>query len=219
MVLVLALAHVAALVTVPLSGGRLRALGELRPRLPGLAIAGLAVLVAVDVVHLGIAPTAHNFLLVAAFWLLGGFAWANRGIVGMSTIALGGAVDFLVAAANGGALPADLQRAHLAFLVTPVRLGDVCIAIGIAVLVHVQSRSRLVPARWRRADEPPAAPDPAAALPLRTLHALRRLGYIDDTGAPSPTLLALRGSSLDHLPDAVRDAVRTAYADVLAKAR
>ena len=81
-----------------------------------------------------------------------------------------------------------------------------------AVLVHVQCRSRLVPARWR-------APNPAAALPLRTLHALRRLGYIDDAGAPSPTLLALRESSLEHLPDAVADAVRTAYADVVAKAR
>ena len=206
--MILALTVVVALVTVPLARGRLRAITGLHPRLPGLAVAGLALLVGVDTVLPG-AHALHNVLLVASFWLLGGFAWANRGTRGLATIALGGALDFLLLGANGGSLPADVRQAHLAFLASPVDVGDVLVVTGIFVLVHAQCGSRLVPPRMR------AVP----AIAPRSMLALRRLGYVDDAGAPTASLLALRESSLDHLPRPVADAVRSAHADVIARAR
>jgi hypothetical protein len=93
--------------TVPLLGGRLGALAELRPRagwLPMLAIA-------IQILIISVIPSASASFLQAAhlvsYALLGGFVWANRHIPGMALIALGGGSNVLVIAANGGVMPAD----------------------------------------------------------------------------------------------------------------
>jgi Family of unknown function (DUF5317) len=93
--------------TVPLLGGRLGALAELRPRagwLPMLAIA-------IQILIISVVPGASADVLQAAhlvsYALLGAFVWANRAIPGMALIALGGGSNVLVIAANGGVMPAD----------------------------------------------------------------------------------------------------------------
>jgi hypothetical protein len=93
--------------SVPLLGGRLGALAELHPRagfLPMLAIA-------IQIVIISVIPGADSAVLQAAhlvsYALLGTFVFANRHIPGMALIALGGASNVLVIAANGGVMPAD----------------------------------------------------------------------------------------------------------------
>jgi hypothetical protein len=178
--MILALVYLAALLTVPLARGRLSALGELRLRRPGLAVAAIAVQVAV----ISLLPGGSHFLHVAlhlgSYALLGGFAWSNRRLPGVPVIALGGLLNFTAIAANGGVMPTDpdaaaslahtaaagdfansaaLAHPKLSFLgdiiATPASwpvhnvysIGDVVIVLGVLVLLHVGSRSRLVPRR------------------------------------------------------------------------
>ena len=51
--------------------------------------------------------TIHTTLHLASYFLLGAFAFANRHIVGVPIIALGGLLNFIAIAANGGVMPAD----------------------------------------------------------------------------------------------------------------
>src|SRR3954452_16241517 len=95
------------LLTVPLARGRLSALGDLRLRMPGLALAGiLAQVVIVSIVPKGLGAAA-DWLHLLSYALLGGCAWANRRIPGVPLIALGGLLNVVVIAANGGVMPAD----------------------------------------------------------------------------------------------------------------
>ena len=93
--------------TVPLLGGRLGALAELHPRAGLLAMFAIAI----QIVIISVIPGADSAVLQAAhlvsYALLGAFVFANRHIPGMALIALGGASNVLVIAANGGVMPAD----------------------------------------------------------------------------------------------------------------
>jgi hypothetical protein len=44
---------------------------------------------------------------MASYALLGAFAWSNRRIPGVAVIMLGGLLNFVAIAANGGVMPAD----------------------------------------------------------------------------------------------------------------
>ena len=95
------------LLSVPLTGGRLGQLGELRLRRPGLAVAGIAVqLLIITAAPAGLAGL-HEALHVASYALLGAFGWANRRVAGFPVVLLGGALNALVIVANGGVMPAD----------------------------------------------------------------------------------------------------------------
>ena len=71
------------LATVPLAGGSLMRLAELRLRRPGLALGaiGLQVLI-VTVAPGGLLGGMHEVLHVASYALLGAFGWANRRVDG-----------------------------------------------------------------------------------------------------------------------------------------
>jgi Family of unknown function (DUF5317) len=105
--MILALVYLAVLITVPLAGGRLSALAELRLRAGWLAFAAIVV----QVVVISLLPSgSHGFhagLHLFSYGLLGAFAWANRRIVGVPVIAAGGLCNLVVIAANGGVMPAD----------------------------------------------------------------------------------------------------------------
>ena len=96
------------LLSVPLTGGRLTRLGELRLRLPGLAVAGIAVQVLIVSVAPGAALAGfHAPLHVLSYALLGAFGWANRRVTGVPIVLAGGALNALAILANGGVMPAD----------------------------------------------------------------------------------------------------------------
>jgi hypothetical protein len=95
------------LVAVPLTGGRLGALAEVRLRAPALAIAAIALQVLVISVLPSTAPawvgrSGH----LASYALLAAFAWANRRVPGVALMAAGGALNALAIAVNGGVMPA-----------------------------------------------------------------------------------------------------------------
>jgi Family of unknown function (DUF5317) len=95
------------LATVPLARGRLSALGELELRMPGLAVAGiLAQVLIVSVVPKGLGWAA-DVIHLGSYALLGACAWLNRRIPGVPLIALGGLLNVVAIAVNGGVMPAD----------------------------------------------------------------------------------------------------------------
>ena len=177
--MILGLVFLACLVTVPLARGRLTALADLKLSRPWLAVAGIGVQVLIiSVVPSGIAGV-HEAVHMGSYGLLGAFAWANRRIPGVPVIMLGGLLNFIAIAANGGVMPADpdlarhvagaeefvnsgaLEHPRLLFLgdvfATPsswplynvYSVGDLVIVAGVLMLLHGVCGSRLVPRRWR----------------------------------------------------------------------
>ena len=93
--------------TVPLFGGRLRALAQVRIRSFWLIGSALAL----QVLAISVVPTWPHDVLVAAhlvsYVMAGWFVWLNRGVSGLPIVALGGALNAITIAANGGTLPAS----------------------------------------------------------------------------------------------------------------
>jgi predicted MFS family arabinose efflux permease len=107
----------AAIVTVPLTGGSLRALADLRFRHTWLLVAALG-----TQVWLIARPGPQTILLttleLGAYPLGVAFLWVNRDIPGFKVIALGAAMNFAAIAANGGIMPAADHAVALAGLPT-----------------------------------------------------------------------------------------------------
>ena len=105
--MILGLAYLLCLLSVPLARGRLTALADLPLRRPGLALAAIAVQILIVSVVPGDIGSWAEPLHVASYVLLGAFAWANRRLAGVPIIALGGLSNFVAITANGGVMPAD----------------------------------------------------------------------------------------------------------------
>lgn len=101
------LGTILAIGLVPVLGGSLRALTELRLHGRWLLPAALAL----QVLALSVLPTWPRPLLVclhgASYVLAGAFVWVNRGLPGLPLLAAGGAANALVIALNSGTLPAS----------------------------------------------------------------------------------------------------------------
>jgi Family of unknown function (DUF5317) len=164
--MILFLLAACCLVSVPLSGGRLGRLGQLRVR--WLWTAPLAL--ALQVVIVTIAPDGnaalHSAVHVMTYVPLGAFLCANLRIPGVRVIAVGAASNALAILVNGGVMPAwataerlageaqgggyhnaaALAHPHLLWLgdVIPVpgplpnviSIGDCIIFVGMLVLLH-----------------------------------------------------------------------------------
>lgn len=103
--------------TVPLAGGKLARLAEIRFRAAWTAIAAILVQVVVISVVPGGWPALHTGLHGLSYLLLAWFVVANRRLAGMWVLAIGGALNAIAIAANGGVMPASeaaLARAGLA---------------------------------------------------------------------------------------------------------
>ncbi|HEY7076711.1 MAG TPA: DUF5317 family protein [Solirubrobacteraceae bacterium] len=109
--MILALVYMAVLASVPLAGGKLSALADLPLRRSWLAAAAIAIQVVVISLLPGGSHTLHAGLHLASYGLLGAFAWANRRLTGVPLVALGGLMNFIAIAANGGVMPTDPQLA------------------------------------------------------------------------------------------------------------
>jgi hypothetical protein len=196
--MLLGVVFLVALVSVPLARGRLSALGDLRLKMPGLALAGiLAQVLIVSVAPSGLGGVQKGVHL-ASYALLGGCLWANRRVPGVWLVGLGGLLNVIAIAANGGVMPLDpalvvhtvqqgghgfvnsgvVAHPRLLFLgdvfATPrnwpmanvYSVGDLTILLGVVVLLHRVTGSRLL--SWsRRGPTPRTAADRLAAFERR----------------------------------------------------
>jgi hypothetical protein len=105
--LTLALAFLLLLLTVPAAGGRLSALEELRFRWVWLVVVAFAV----QVVLVTLVPdgdtTVHRVAHVMTYALAGACVVANLHLRFVWVVALGGLLNFVAIAANGGVMPAS----------------------------------------------------------------------------------------------------------------
>lgn len=104
-------------ITVPLTGGRLRRLAELRLRWLWMAPAALALQVLIVTIAPGGNAAAHAVIHVGTYLLIGVFLWANRRTVGAQIIGLGALTNTTAISANGGVMPASITAEHLAGLI------------------------------------------------------------------------------------------------------
>jgi hypothetical protein len=97
---------VLAALTVPLAGGRLGALVEVRLRRVWAIFAGLGLeVVAMELP--GLPAGVRAALMVAAYPVLAVFLVANWRVPGIPVVALGGALNLLAIAVNAGVMPAS----------------------------------------------------------------------------------------------------------------
>ena len=105
--MILGLAYLLCLLSVPLAGGRLSRLADVKLRAAWLAGAAIAIQVVIVSILPGSLGDFSQPLHIASYLLLGALAWANRRVVGVPIIALGGLLNFTAITANGGVMPAD----------------------------------------------------------------------------------------------------------------
>jgi hypothetical protein len=104
--MLIGLAFLLCLAAVPLAGGRLGALGDLRFRARGILYAAIvAQVLIISVVPHGSA-SVHDAVHIGTYVAVAAFVVANRRIPWVWLVALGGALNFAAIAANGGVMPA-----------------------------------------------------------------------------------------------------------------
>jgi len=96
-------------VLVPLTGGTLRRLAEIKLRWVPLAIAALAVQVFVITIWPAMPHQLAVGLHLATYAMLAAVVWVNRSVPGMIVIALGAGANALAIAVNDGTLPASAR--------------------------------------------------------------------------------------------------------------
>jgi hypothetical protein len=162
---------VVILLTVPLTGGTLLRLADVRPRSPWLL--WLAVAAQFCAGATSRVPHVSPALHVASYVVLSVLLWRNRRLARLGVVALGGGLNLLAIVANRGVMPASptalrsaglsvadhfsnsapVSGARLAFLgdvfATPAwvplanvfSVGDVLIWLGFGLLVHTVARA------------------------------------------------------------------------------
>jgi Family of unknown function (DUF5317) len=103
----LALAFLLLLVTIPVAGGRLGRLEELRLRWVWLVVLAFAIQVVLVTLAPSGQPTLHRIAHVATYFLAGACILRNLDLRFMWVVAAGGALNFIAIAANGGVMPAS----------------------------------------------------------------------------------------------------------------
>jgi hypothetical protein len=194
--MLLLIAALACLVSVPLAGGQLSRLGALDLHAVWAVFAAAAIQVAITSAAPGGSHALHAGLHGLSYVLVGWFVLANRRLAGMPILVLGTALNALAIAVNGGVMPASatalriagihpsagfensaaLTHAHLRYLgdVIPVPgpwpIGNVLsvgdLVIVAGALVLVHAVCR--PRRRGAAVTPPARPAAPARPPCTT---------------------------------------------------
>jgi len=103
--------------SVPLTGGRLRRLAEIKLRCLWSAPLALAL----QVLIVTIAPDGHRSIHIAihlgTYALAGMFLWTNRHVAGIPVITAGALLNTLAIVANGGVMPAWATAQRLAGMI------------------------------------------------------------------------------------------------------
>ncbi len=105
--MILGIAYLLCLLSVPLARGRLSALADVQLRRAWLAGAAIALQILIISIIPGLLGPLGEPLHMASYVLLGAFAWSNRHIAGLPIIALGGLLNLVCITANGGVMPSD----------------------------------------------------------------------------------------------------------------
>ena len=101
---------------MPLLGGRLGALADLRLRLVPLVVGALALQIVVVNVLPGGNGTVHAAALIGTYLVIALALIANRHVPGVKLIAAGGLANFLAIVANAGVMPASASALRTAGL-------------------------------------------------------------------------------------------------------
>jgi hypothetical protein len=104
--MLIGLVFLALFATVPLAGGRVGALAELRFRAKGLLVGAILAQILIVSIFPDGSATLHNTVHIATYVVVAVFVVANRRIPWVWLVALGGALNFTAIAANGGVMPA-----------------------------------------------------------------------------------------------------------------
>jgi hypothetical protein len=104
------------LLSVPLTGGRLSRLADVRLRGTWIPIVALALQVVIVTIAPGGNPAVHKAVHIGTYVLIGVFLLANRRLPGIKVIGLGAFLNGLVIVLNGGVMPASLTAQRLAGL-------------------------------------------------------------------------------------------------------
>ena len=104
--MILLVAVVVLVAVVPLAGGRLGALADLRISAAWLLFAALALQVAVLTVPVAGGDGVHRLAHLASYGLAAAFVARNRALPGLWLLAAGGASNAAAITANGGVMPA-----------------------------------------------------------------------------------------------------------------
>ena len=92
--------------TVPLAGGSLAALADVRLRGAAIVALALGVQVLITTVFPGLSDDVFRAVHAATYGLLAWFLWLNRRLPGVWIIGLGGLANAVAIVANGGVMPA-----------------------------------------------------------------------------------------------------------------
>ncbi len=104
--MLLVITALALVASVPLAGGRLGALAEIRPRAVWAVLLAAAIQVAITQMAGG-SHELHVVLHVLSYVLDGYFLFANRRLTGVPLVAVGAALNVLAIVTNGGVMPAN----------------------------------------------------------------------------------------------------------------
>jgi hypothetical protein len=102
--------------TVPLTGGNLARLADLRLRGLWIPLLALAVQVIITVVVPTGSMALHRGLHIATYVMIGLFLWANRRLAGIRLLTLGAGCNAAAIIANLGVMPASRSAERLAGL-------------------------------------------------------------------------------------------------------
>ncbi len=143
----LALAFLVLLITVPLAGGKLSRLESVRVRWIGLAAVAFAIQVVMVVVVPDGDTALHRILHLATYALAAGCLLRNLDLRFLWVVGLGGLLNLIAIAANGGVMPASrgaLETAGLEVRGGEFANSDVVEGAHVAFLGDVFA----VPAGW-----------------------------------------------------------------------
>jgi Family of unknown function (DUF5317) len=126
----LALAFTALLCTVPLAGGRLERVADIRVGAAWAALGAFAVQVLIVTVAPGGDPAVHACAHLATYGLAAYCVFRNRHLPYMKLIAAGGLLNLTAVLANGGVMPASASALE---------------AAGLTAKTHEFANSNLVP--------------------------------------------------------------------------
>ena len=104
--MLLVITALALVASVPLAGGRLGALAEIRVRAVWAVLLAAAIQVAITQMAGG-SHELHVVLHVLSYVLDGYFLFANRRLTGVPLVAVGAALNVLAIVTNGGVMPAN----------------------------------------------------------------------------------------------------------------
>ena len=116
--MILIVLAVLCVLSVPLTGGRLSRLGDLRIRGLWIPAPALAAQVVITTLVRDGQPALHAGIHIATYVLLGVFLWVNRRLPGVVILAAGTLMNTLAIVLNGGVMPSAAAAERIAGLST-----------------------------------------------------------------------------------------------------